>query len=121
MSEIRHAQKKYNIDRDQIIITGHSMGGSGAIGAMQRYPSTFKAAISSSGAWPPNEISKINRRVYVYHGDKNSAVPVQLAQNLKSGATKIRAPINVEIMQGRGHGIGDLIYSDENIWDKVLK
>ncbi len=121
MGGIRQIKSKYNIDESQIIIVGHSMGGSGVIGALQRYPYTFKAGIASAGAWSPNEISNISAPLYVYHGAQDNAVPAMISEKLKISAHQQRKPISVTIIPKQGHGIGHFIYSQEELWDQVLK
>jgi pimeloyl-ACP methyl ester carboxylesterase len=44
MHTINTLQERYNIDRNKIYLTGHSMGGQGVFGALQNYPGTFAAA-----------------------------------------------------------------------------
>ena len=80
---VNDIKKSYVIDERKIMITGHSAGGSGVIGALEKYPDVFKAGIASSGAWSPNEISNIKSPLFIYHGTNDNAVPVQYAKNVR--------------------------------------
>ncbi len=110
----------YRIDENKIIVVGHSMGGSGVIGAMQLYPETFAAGISSSGVWSPNEVSNIKSPLFVFHGTNDGAVSVQHSVNLNNVAKVQNLPIQVEFLKGQGHGIGNLIYSNPRVWNDVI-
>lgn len=118
---VNKIKAQYKIDEARIFIAGHSMGGSGVIGAMELYPDLFKAGISSSGAWNPNEISNIKSPVFVFHGTKDAAVPVSFSVNLKAVAQMQSKPIMVTALRNQGHGIGDVVYSSFDLWDDVLK
>ena len=111
----------YRIDEDKIIIVGHSMGASGVIGALQLYPEIFAAGIASSGVWSPNEISNIKSPLFVFHGTNDGAVSVQHSVNLNNASKVQNLPIQVELLKGQGHGIGNLVYSNPRVWNDVLK
>ena len=117
---INDISSKYKIDNSKVIIAGHSMGGSGVIGAMQRYPDIFKAGVSSSGSWSPNEIDNIKSPLFVFHGTKDRAVPVKHSVNLKKSAQAQRLPIKVTLLKGKGHGIGGLVYRNSEVWNKII-
>ena len=118
---VNDIKKNYVIDDRKIMITGHSAGGSGVIAAMEKYHDVFKAGIASSGAWSPNEISNIKSPLFIYHGTKDSAVPVRYSQNIKQAAKALNKPIYVEYLKGKGHGIGGYVYSNSKVWDRLLK
>ncbi len=117
---INDIQKSYSIDSGKIILAGHSMGGSGVIGAMQNYSDIFSAGIASAGAWSPNEIASIKSPLFVYHGTNDGAVPASFSAGLRASAKAQNLPITVTFLKGRGHGIGNLLYSQASVWDKVL-
>ena len=118
---INDIKSDYRIDERKIIIVGHSMGGSGVIGALERYPDLFAAGIASSGVWNPNEISHIKSPLFVFHGTKDNAVSVNYSTNLSNAAKAQNLPMQVDFLNGQGHGIGDLVYSNPRVWNDVLK
>ena len=121
ISGIKDIQSQYQIDENKIIITGHSMGASGVIGAMQRYPDFFAAGIASSGVWSPSEIGNIKKPLFLFHGTKDKAIPVSLSQELERAGRNQNLPIKVSYIQGQGHAIGPYIYENELVWDSVVK
>ncbi len=118
---INDIKDKYQIDDKKIIMTGHSMGASGAIGALERYPDIFTAGIASSGSWSPQEISHIKVPLFIFHGTKDRAIPVQNSVNIETAAKAQNLPISVEYLKGKGHGIGALVYSNPRVWNDVIK
>ncbi len=120
ISGIKSIQSDYQIDERKIIIVGHSMGGSGVIGALEKYPDLFAAGIASAGAWSPNEISNIKAPLFIYHGTKDGAVPVQYSVALNQAAKLQNKPVLVDYINGQGHGIGPLVYSNSKVWDDLL-
>jgi len=121
ISGINDIKDKYQIDDKKIIMTGHSMGASGAIGALERYPDIFTAGIASSGSWSPQEISHITVPLFIFHGTKDRAIPVLNSVNIEIAVKAQNLPISVEYLKGKGHGIGSLVYSNPRVWNDVLK
>lgn len=118
---INDIKSNFNIDDNKIIITGHSMGGTGVIGALERYPDLFKIGIASAGAWPPHELTNMRAPLFVFHGANDVQVPVQYSRDL-SGLAKVQNKmINVSILRGQGHGIGPMVYSKKTLWSNALK
>ena len=113
-------QSEYSIDESKIMLTGHSMGGSGVIGGLERYPDLFDVGIASAGAWSPNEISNIKSPLFIYHGARDAAVPVNYSLQLKAAARAQGKPIRVSVIKGKDHGVGSLVYSQSRVWDKAL-
>lgn len=118
---IKDIKTDYRIDENKIVITGHSMGATGVIGALEHYPDIFDAGIASSGAWSPNEISNIKVPLFIFHGTKDRAVPYQNSLGLRKAAKMQKKPIQVEFLKGQGHGIGNMVYSNTRVWNDVLK
>ncbi len=120
MAGIEDIKQQYNIDENKLIISGHSMGASGVIGALQRYPEYFNAGIASSGAWSPNELDKVKTPLFIYHGSKDSAVPMQNSVVIKQAARKMNLPISVTFLKRQRHGIGPIVYGNQNVWNDVM-
>lgn len=120
LAGIKGISSQYRIDKNKVMIVGHSMGGSGVIGALERYPETFKAGIASSGAWSPNEISNIKSPLFIFHGTKDGAVPYKYSAALMQAARAQRKPIKVTSLKGRGHAIGNFVYSNPTVWNSLL-
>ncbi len=118
---INQIAKTYEIDRKKVIITGHSMGGSGVIGALERYPNIFKFGVASAGAWSPKEISNVKAPFLLFHGSRDMRVPVKNSIELERAAKQQGKSAMIHVMQRRGHGIGDSVYSNPAVWDMALE
>lgn len=89
---INHIKALYNIDKENIILDGFSMGGYGAWRISLLHPDMFRAVIIRSGAIvPPLYIKKgenildildkgKNLDFFIIHGAKDNAVPVENAR-----------------------------------------
>lgn len=121
MNAIRSTQSSYKIDPSRIYITGHSMGGAGVIGALERYPDVFAAGISSAGIWSPTEISNIKAPLYLLHGKRDNAIPVTYSQQLGQAGRELDARIYVQLFDQYGHEIGGVIYKNDPLWKRLFK
>jgi len=118
MAVIRDLQSRYAIDPTRIYVTGHSAGGIGAFGALQRYPDIFAAGVIVSGLWDPMDAPSFLETPFVaFHGGADRQIPApvtaQLLQNIKdlggSGAY-IELP-------GAGHDIWQSVYANPDTWN----
>lgn len=119
ISGMRDIADTYSIDSSKTFIVGHSMGGSGVFGALERYPDMFTAGVASAGAWSPAEVSHINDPLLVFHGAQDMAVPVQFAKNFQYIREDQGVPIVVNIVNGH-HGIGRTVSDQREVWDWLL-
>jgi predicted esterase len=97
-----------NIRRDRIFLMGFSMGGYGAwhLGILR--PDTFRGLIILSGAVRPDLLGQIDKlrdaNIFVVHGAKDNAVPVDGARRLVEKLKAMNANVvYIEIPEG-GHG-----------------
>ncbi len=70
--------REYKIDENRIYVTGLSMGGYATWDLLVRFPNKFAAAIPMSGGGDFNSVQRIkNTPLWVFHGAKDEAVPVE--------------------------------------------
>lgn len=75
--------KTYNIDTTRIYIHGGSMGGFGTFGALLNLPGKFTAAyIVCGGTKMENAKNLITMPLWIFHGQMDDVVPVQLSRNI---------------------------------------
>jgi len=74
---IEHLNKSFNIDTDQIALTGYSKGGMGVWYLAARNQETFSAAIPVAGMPQPDSL-KVDWRIplYVIHSWSDEVVPI---------------------------------------------
>lgn len=117
MAGIDAVTASYSIDRSRIYIVGHSMGASGVLGALERYPDRFAAGIASSGSWDIEETEHLNDPVWILHGTADAFIPFQKGKLLAAGLKKRGLPVSFNALSGRGHDIGPLVYSKRELWN----
>jgi predicted peptidase len=67
--------KNFNIDREKIVVTGYSMGGTGAWYYGMKYPERFSAVIPIAGQ-PPQSIAQWRLPVLAIHSRDDEVVPI---------------------------------------------
>jgi len=123
---INHLKKLYNIDERNIILDGFSMGGYGAWRLGLIYPELFKAVIIRSGAVsPPVDLKGMNiidlldeekakrLNLFIVHGDKDNAVPVENARMAVQKLEELGIEFNYLEVKDAAHG-------GYNKWDEIF-
>jgi poly(3-hydroxybutyrate) depolymerase len=109
MSAISHVQRRYNVDRENVMITGFSGGGFAVYFVGLRHPDVFTAAVSRSGnfnaqsidGWYPAEARKMP--VMVYYGQND---PAAIRAQSEQAVAYLRAkgfPVETKVIPGIGH------------------
>lgn len=96
---------KENIDADNLTLGGISMGGYGTWDFALRHPEKFAALIPICGAGDPTKAGNImDKRIWVFHGDADQAVPVQSSRNMVEALKTLNAPhLTYTEFAGVGH------------------
>ncbi len=121
---IHHIKSLYNIDEENIILEGFSMGGYGAWRLSLLNPELFKAVIIRSGAIsaPPylkgeNILDLLDKgkglNFFIIHGAKDNAVPVE---NARRAVQKLKElGINHKYIE-----VDDAYHTGYDKWDQIL-
>ena len=114
---------EYGIDEDRISITGISMGGFGTWDIMMRHNDVFAAGIPVCGGGDPSQAENlVDVPLFVFHGDKDDAVPVSGSRDTVQ-AIKDAGGTKVEYVEyaGAGHGIWNNAFATEGLLEKLLQ
>ena len=115
---IEKTMKELPVDRDQVLVTGISMGGYGTWDIVQRHPDWFAAAMPCCGggdaalAWKIREVP-----IWAFHGDQDTVVPFKRSRNMVAVLWAIDGKIRYREYPGVGHNCWGATYAD---WDNVL-
>jgi len=121
---INHIKALYNIDEENIILEGFSMGGYGAWRLSLLNPELFKAVIIRSGAISPppylkgeNILDLLEKgkglNFFIIHGTKDNAVPVE---NARRAVQKLKElGINHKYIE-----VDEAYHTGYNKWDQIL-
>lgn len=97
-------QAKYAVDADRVYLTGLSMGGYGTWELASQAPQRFAAIAPICGAGNPVMARRMrNLPTWVFHGDADTAVPVERGDEMVEAMKKAGAP---ELKYTRYAGVG---------------
>lgn len=96
--------KAQPIDPDRVYITGLSMGGYGTWDALARRPDFFAAAVPVCGGADVKTAAQIKHvPIWVFHGDKDTAVPVSRSRDMVEALKKAGGSPKHTEYPGVGH------------------
>ena len=105
--------KEQPVDPDRVYITGLSMGGFGTFDLLARKPNLFAAAVPICGGGDPASAEKFaNIPMWVFHGAKDTSVPLELSENMVTALQKAGAHPGFTIYPDTGHFSWVAAYSD---------
>ncbi|HZY89547.1 MAG TPA: prolyl oligopeptidase family serine peptidase [Gemmataceae bacterium] len=109
-------QKEYSIDPKRIYLTGLSMGGYGTWDLLARQPKLFAAAAPVCGGGDESTAEKIAQLpIWVFHGDKDNAVPVARSRTMVEALKKAGGHPKYTEYPGVGHNSWDKAYADPEL------
>lgn len=118
-SLIQKTVSDYSIDRDNISLTGFSMGGTATWELAAKYPELFAriAPISGSARWVLKQVSLLqNIPVWAFVGSADTVIAPNSSQQMVAELRKAGAAANITVFDGADHiSVPSLIYFDENI------
>jgi predicted peptidase len=119
---IDRVQADYRIDPDRIYVTGHSMGGRGALYLAYRLPHRFAAVLALSPlspitAWKEN-LAKVP--LWIFHGKADTLAPVAETEELVREIEAAGGHPRLDILPERDHFILD-IYDRPEIYEWLMK
>ena len=105
------------IDPKRIYVTGLSMGGYGTWDALQRQPARFAAGVPICGGGDPLLATRLKTiPVRVYHGDMDSAVPVERSRSMVAAIEAVGGKVTYTEYPGVGHNSWEKAYSDPTLY-----
>jgi len=113
--------RDYRIDQQRIYITGHSMGGRGALYFAYRLPSRFAAVLALSPyspitAWG-SKLAKIP--VWLFHGEADTLAPIAETKELAQAIEAAGGHPRFDSLPGRDHSILD-VYDRRDVYQWLL-
>ena len=94
----------YPVDRDRVILTGLSMGGTGTWMLAMADPDRFAAIVPVCGTgivWNAKRLAGLPIRIY--HGDDDPIVPFEESVSMLRELTRAGADVKLTICYGAGH------------------
>lgn len=118
--------KKNKYDKENIFLAGSSMGANGAWNYLIQRPDLFKGIVSVAGGIMlpiKQNIEKVkNKKILMYHGDKDDVVDVNVSiktyEKLKDGNAK---DVELKIINNDNHFLTSHAFKDQYIYEWLEK
>jgi predicted peptidase len=113
--------KDQPIDPDRVYVVGMSMGGFGAIDAVQRRPELFAACVPICGASDLSRVKDIAHvPVWAFHGDADNVVPVSGSRELVDALKKAGAEPKYTEYPKVGHNSWSPAFEEKELWNWIF-
>lgn len=115
--------KKHNVDERRIYLTGLSMGGYGSWTLAAGHPKKFAAVAPICGGGNPDDAAKLKDiPIWVFHGDKDRAVPLKRSVEMvnaikKAGGSHLR----FTTLEHIGHNSWSAAYATPELYAWMLR
>lgn len=120
MALVDTIRKQRRVDDDRNYLTGLSMGGFGTFDTIAQYPGVFAAAIPICGGAGINVLKFDAIRelpVWIFHGAKDSTVPVQFSEMAANWFKRLKAPnVKLTVYPEAGHNSWTQTYDNPEVW-----
>ena len=117
VDEVKNSKR---VDESRIYLTGISMGGVGTFDTIAAYPDVFAAAIPICGGAGVNVVKFTALKdmpIWIFHGDKDTAVPVEYSQSAMRWFERNKAPnVKLTVYPGVPHDSWTQTYDDPEVW-----
>ena len=114
--------EKYKVDKDQIYVTGLSMGGFGTWSLAAYSPERFAALIPICGGGDPNTARRLAHvAVWVFHGAKDPAVPLELSEKMVEALKKASGNVKFTVYPEAGHDSWTEAYNTPELYEWLLQ
>jgi predicted peptidase len=114
-----HLIKTERIDTTRVYLTGLSMGGFGTWDTAFEYPDTFAAIAPICGGAGVRWVTASRLKhmpAWIFHGDKDGAVPVENSHKIHDALQKLGAPVKLTLYPGIGHDSWTATYDNPEFW-----
>lgn len=114
--------KKYRVDVDRVYLTGLSMGGFGSWAWAASNPERFAAIAPICGGGDPKTVEKFKHiPIWVFHGGKDTAVPVQRSQQMVDALKAAGTEPKFTLYPEAGHDSWTETYNNAELYKWFLQ
>ena len=120
MDELKATER---IDEERLYLGGLSMGGFGTFDLLARLPNTFEAAIPICGGGNPllAPLYAANTRLWIFHGDADSVVPVDLSRKMYNALKEAGADVKYTEYPGVDHNSWDNAFAEPGFFEWLFR
>ncbi len=114
--------EKCKVDQDRIYVTGLSMGGFGTWSLAGFSPDRFAALVPICGGGDPNTVRRFARLpVWVFHGAKDSTVPLAASEQMVEALKKANGNVKFTVYPEANHDSWTAAYNDPELYKWLLE
>lgn len=114
--------KEYKTDPDRVYLTGLSMGGYGTWHAAFTHPDRWAAIVPICGGGDPKAAETIKHiPCWVWHGDQDRAVKVDLSRQMVAALKKAGGEPRYTELEWVGHNSWDAAYATEDLYSWLFR
>ncbi len=119
---IDYVIKEYNVDMDNIVITGHSLGGNGTWDMLVRYPNFFSKAVPVSGCPVSSKDKYVGIPIRSYVGASESSYYKNCNTNYVPGINDLGGDVEYILVPSPNdsHGTVINVYGDSELINWML-
>ncbi|WP_298862563.1 prolyl oligopeptidase family serine peptidase [uncultured Gimesia sp.] len=119
---LNEIEQKYRVDKDRIYVSGLSMGGFGTWSLAAYTPYRFAALVPICGGGEKFWVKKIKHvPIWVFHGAKDTAVPLERSQVLVDVLKKAKSDVKFTVYPEAGHNSWTETYDNPKLYEWLLK
>jgi predicted peptidase len=113
---------RYRVDQDRIVVTGLSMGGYGTWDLAAYQPDRFAALAPICGGSDPIRAKYLaGIPVWVFHGRKDSVVPVERSEAMVEALKKADSPVKFTVYDEANHDSWTETYANPKLYEWLLQ
>lgn len=119
-----HLLKTLRVDSNRVYLTGLSLGGFGTWDTAFEYPDTYAAIAPICGGAGVRFVTAERLKhlpAWIFHGDKDTAVPVENSHKIHDALKKIGAPVKLTIYPEVGHNSWTATYANPEFWEWLFE
>ncbi len=122
MDLIQHIKSNYKVDAERIYLTGLSMGGYGTWDLAANYPYEFAAIAPVCGGGNPRNTRRMGHLpAWVFHGGKDTVVPISQSEGMVAGMEKAGGSPKFTIYPDAGHDSWTATYNNPKLYKWFLQ
>lgn len=119
---LNQLETELKVESSRIYLTGLSMGGYGTWKWAAAAPNRFSAIVPICGGGDPATAERIKSLpTWVFHGDKDQAVPISQSQKMVDAIKAAGGEPKFTIYEGVGHDSWTATYANGDVWKWMLE
>lgn len=116
-----HLLEQHPVDKNRVYLTGLSMGGYGSWRFGCAYPELFAAIAPICGGGVRGLVEPLkNTPVWVFHGAKDTAVPLALSEEMVHALEEVGGTVRFTVYPEAGHDSWTETYNNPELYDWFL-